>query len=202
MSLLVNLSVLVAVVYLIARIKFRSFFDLADKIPGYNTIQAHKVIRKLFSRGPENFYRGLLELGEPFSGSAFKIQIGPFLNVVVRDAEDVKTVLNVKDCNEKHVMYKRFFDNGLVVSGGEEHKLRKKMASPIFSPAVLRTYLPIMRTRTKMFLQKFEVNRPRKEFNILHTIFNFSLDINLSTLMGRTDIKDETRSQFVEDVAA
>lgn len=199
MSVFINVSILAVVIYLFFRMKMRSFFELADKIPGYNSVQVFKVIKTVFSGGPENFYRGLLKLKQPYD-SIFKIMIGPFLNVTVLDAEDVKIVLNIKDCNEKHFMYQRFFDNGLVVTGGEAYKLRKKMANPIFFPAYLKTYLPTMQRRTKIFMQHFEENRPSTEFNILHTNFTFTLDVNLSTLMGRDDFSAATHSKFVKDV--
>lgn len=200
MSIIQDALIFIALVLFVIRWTTKSFFELIDKIPGYGLLDIFKVSRKLYAGGAENFYQSLLEVGKPFE-TAFKIMLGPIVIVTLRDAEDVKIVLNHKDCFEKHMMYERFFDNGLVVSGGKKQKLRKKMASPMFHAATLKKYLPIMNERMRNFMRRFEQKSHESEFNILHTNFDFTLDVLLWTIFEREDVDDETRYQYVEDVA-
>lgn len=190
----------VALLLFVFRWRTKSFFDLANEIPGYSGLQAIKVFKQLHSNGAEDFYQSFLKVGKPFK-SAFKLMLGPVLLVTIRDAEDVKIVYNHKNTHEKHMMYKRFFDNGLVVSGGDEQKLRKKMATPIFYPAKLKTFLPIMNVRMRNFIKRLKAKSIDEEFDISNVNFDFTLDILLSTIFER-DVKDEVRVQYVNDVTA
>lgn len=181
--------------------KRSSFCRLMDKIPGYSGIEAIKVMSNMNSKGIDKFYQSYLEIVRSFE-SASKIYVWPYLFVTIRDAEDVKIILNDKNCNEKHLLHKRFFNDGLVTLFGEKYRLRKKVVKEAFYPAFVKGHLPTIVAKTMSCLNRLEATPRKGEFDILESIFDFTLDVFLSTTLGRGDVDDHLRQKYVEDAAA
>lgn len=180
--------------------KKRSFYNLANKIPGYNALQTLHQFKQLWE--PENFYQTIIEAGRSFKTN-FKLTFGSHLFVMLRDAEDVKLILQHKECYKKHIAYEKYFEDCVPMLCGDEYKLRKKLMIPVFSPSKLRSFHPIINERMRCFMKKFEANLTSdefdEEFDILHTNFDFALDVLLCTVFGKSDVNEETRLQYIED---
>lgn len=180
--------------------KKRSFYNLANKIPGYNALQTLHQFKQLLK--PENFYQTIIEAGRSFKTN-FKLTFGPHLFVMLRDAEDVKIVLHHKECYTKHIAYEMYFEDSVVALCGDGYKLRKKLMIPVFSPSKLMSFHPIINERMRCFMKKFEETLTSdefdKEFDILHTNFDFALDVLLCTVFGKSDVNEEIRLRYVKD---
>lgn len=90
--------------------------------------------------------------------------------------------------------------NGLVTSNGSEHKLRYKISKPIFYPEYLQRYLPVINSKTKSFLQQFDVNLSENEIDIFEDILDFSLDLSLASFFGVSNSTYEQRQKLNDDI--
>lgn len=195
-----DVLIFVATAFILFRWKVRELYNLAAKIPGYSDLQMIPIFRKLYADGPECFYQALIDVGKPFK-SAFKFRIGQKLFVMLRDPDDVKIILNHKDCTHKNENYIKFFDNGLVFSSGDEHKTRKKNAIPVFYQAAVKKFIPVVDTKMKSFLRRFEAKHHQNEFDIVHSVLTFTLDVVLSTICGTRIDNEAICLRFIEDVS-
>lgn len=78
-----------------------------------------------------------------FFGEKFDcLWIAHYFCVNIHNPEDVKIVLNSKDCFEKAVLYHEFMKYGLPVEGGEYYKQQRKSLKPIFATTNLKFLTP------------------------------------------------------------
>jgi cytochrome P450 len=133
--------------------------------------------------------------------STFKVYAGPILVVVVREPDEIKTLLNSEFCFEKPFMlYSAFFSYGLLTSGGEVNKLHRKTVYPLFSPTNLQNLLPLLNKKVASFLNKFDHHLSLNEIDISKHALDFAFDSMMATLFGVKNLSEEVKAEFLRDV--
>lgn len=123
---------------------------------------------------------------------------GPILLYVVRDPDDLETVL--KSVPEKHEMYSKFgFPHGLFTLNGEAHKTHRKLLLPSFSLKSLQSYIPAVNRESRIFVAKIKREFLGKEFEIFHVACEFTLRNVLATLFGLSEIPEDLVEQYHAD---
>lgn len=131
--------------------------------------------------------------------SSYKVWVGPFLVYVVRDPEDIQTALNSDECFEKPAFYRQYFSYGMVVMGGDEYKLHRRITCPMFNPSALLNYLPKVNKKMNNFLKRFDEKLDSEEVDFCVDAADFTLDTALSTLFGVENSDEAARKKLVED---
>lgn len=129
----------------------------------------------------------------------FKAWIGPFLMLFIRDADDLKTILNSEKCFDKvSILYEKVIDYGLLVIGGETYKLHRKSINPIFHPTQLKSFIPIIKRKMDDFLLRFDSRiETSEEIEMSHFASDFTLDTILATMFSNNDITENERMRFI-----
>lgn len=86
----------------------------------------------------------------------------------------------------------------MLVMSGEGCKLHRKVSKPLFYPATLKSYLPLIKAKTKSFLDSFDSKLSSNEIDMCRYTMDFALDSSLATFFGVDDVSEKTRFQFVE----
>lgn len=161
-----------------------------------SSLHFHSLIERFFLSA---LYSTLLKEVKRFE-TTFKVWIGPYLLVVVRDADDLKTILYSKECFDKSsLFYDLFVDYGLFGLGGRTYKLHRRTINPVFYPMQLKSFFPIIKQKTNEFLQRFDGQlEPSKEIEFSHHATDFSLDSIVSTLFSKVDTTEQERGEFIE----
>lgn len=128
-----------------------------------------------------------------------KVWFGPFLMLVVRNPEDLKIILNADESHDKPLFfYKMFTRYGLIVLNGKESKVHRKAINPVFSSKNLRSYLPIIDEKVKIFLKRFESRLSAEDIDMHHAALDYSLETILAALFGNNQVEEKERSFFIK----
>lgn len=134
--------------------------------------------------------------------SSFRLWLGPILVLMVRDAADLKIILNSEECFDKiDFIYKQLFTYGLLVMGGDEYKLHRKQINPLFYPMALRSYLPIINGKLKNFMARFDSGlKPNEEFELSILTGDFTMDTILATMFGVDHVDEKVRLGLIDSM--
>lgn len=120
--------------------------------------------------------------------------------VVVREPEEIKTILNSDYSFEKPLMiYKCFFSYGLLTTGGDINKLHRKRVNPLFYPTKLQSYVPTLNAKVTTFLKRFDSNLILEEIEMSEHATYFAIDSMLATLFGIDDISEEMKENYLKN---
>lgn len=75
--------------------------------------------------------------------------------VIIRDPDDIKTVLNSEETFEKPSHARVILDSGLIPDGGYKYKVQRKALIPFLSGSALLKKLPIFNEEMDIFLENF-----------------------------------------------
>lgn len=119
--------------------------------------------------------------------------------VLVRDADDLKTILSSEECFDKmELFYRLMFDHGLLVLNGKTYKLHRKTVAPVFSPAQIRSFFPIIKQKMSNFVEHFESQLdPLKEIDFSSYSLDFALETFLSTMFSEDNVTKNERLKFI-----
>lgn len=122
--------------------------------------------------------------------------------LVVRDADDLKTIYTSEECFDKvNLMYDQVLDFGLLVLGGSTYKLHRKTYNPVFYPAQLRSYFPIIKRKMDGFIERFDSRlEPGKEVEFSHFTTDFTLESILATMFANDDITEAQRTAIIDAI--
>jgi cytochrome P450 family 4 len=120
--------------------------------------------------------------------------------LLLKKPEEIKIVLNSEETFDKpeHGL-NMFFKYGLLTEGGEKYKTQRKAVTPFFLPSNLKRFYPIINDKFTAFLNDFDKDLKAEEFDITHTIMNFTLDTILLTMFNRSDFSKRQVSEFIEN---
>lgn len=154
---------------------------------------------KFFHLHHLDVYSTASDLSRKFK-STFKFWVGPFLFLIVKDADDIKIALNSEFCSEKpSIFYKPYSNFALLTMGGNMYKLHRKNINPLFYPAFLKSLLPIINSKMQSFLERFDSTLNQNAFDFSIHSMEFTLDTILATMFGRNDVDEDVRRKFVHD---
>lgn len=144
-------------------------------------------------------YTAMIRLTKQFR-STFTAWLGPFLLVVVRDADDMKAILASEECFDKvNFFYDLFdFECGLLVLNGKTYKQHRRNTIPVFHPAQLKKFLPIAREKMNNFLKRFDGRlEPLKEIDFGHLATDYALETTLATMFSNNSFTENERIKMI-----
>lgn len=107
----------------------------------------------------------------------------------------MKIILNSEECFDKiDFIYQQLFTYGMLVMNGEEYKLQRKVVNPVFFPAALKSYLPIVNDKLNSFMTRFDTRlKPNEVFELSVLTGDFTMDTILSTMFGVDHVDEDIR---------
>jgi len=178
----------------------RRFFYLAHKIPSSSFDYSIKGLHRAMNAVSKTIFIMLRELFVNNKVCA-KLWFGTFLFVGIVKPEDVKLVLNSKDCLNKPRFLKFMpFPKGSLVSDVEYWHSHRKILNPYFGARSLQNSIPIFNDKVKILMSNLRNIEGKGEFNVLYSITALTLETILKVMEYDVDIqnqKSEIRDSFI-----
>lgn len=181
----------------------RRFYYLASKIPQSNFDYSFKGLHRIFTADGKKIFH---IAHEAFNGNEVctKAWIGPCLFVGVVKPEDVKKVLNSKDCLDKPFVIK--FANirkGSLFGDLNYWHSHRKLLNPYFGAKNLLSIIPIFNEKVKILMDNFKKLEGKGDFNVFYSMTALTLETILKVMDYNVDIqnqKSEYRNGFIENL--
>ena len=175
---------------------------------------AHKIPFSSFDYSIKGLYRALkadnktifIMIRESFANNKVctKTWVGTFLFVSITKSEDLKIVLNSKDCLDRPRFLKflnmpksSFFGN---VEYWHSHR---KILNPYFSASSLQNVIPIFNNKVKILMTNLKKMEGKGEFDVLYSMTALTLETLFKVMEYDVDIqnqKSEFRDVLVENL--
>lgn len=105
--------------------------------------------------------------------------------MVVKDPDDIKTVLNSNESFEKGFLNHLFFKRGLFVDNGESYRnQRKHLIKSSFQPSAFRRHIPIINLEMDEIFKHFENKLSGNRVNAKKITARFSTRTVMQTVYG------------------
>ncbi|KAJ8711112.1 hypothetical protein PYW07_008354 [Mythimna separata] len=176
--------------WLLWRYKNRRMIEMAKKVPGPRALPLLGNAL-LFKGQPDTFTKLIKNLMAEY-GSVFKIWLGPDLNIVVSDPDDLKLLLSSTKTSVKGPQYKYMADvlgGGILSGSGPTWRKHRKIASPNYGKRAIESYGEVFNREVDGLLERFR-RMSREQFNVYTPVVQTTSYAVCQTLMGVT--KDQT----------
>jgi len=181
----------------------RRFFYLAHKIPLSSVEYSIKGVCEALNADNKTVFKILRSIFANIK-VCNKSWFGTFLFVGIVKPEDVKLVLNSKDCLNKPRFQK--FSNipkGSLLSDVEYWYPHRKILNPYFGARSLQNVIPIFNEKVKVLMLNLRKIEGKGEFNVLYSMNALTLETILKVMEYDVDIqnqKSEVRDAFIENL--
>ncbi|XP_046964447.1 cytochrome P450 4C1-like [Vanessa cardui] len=182
---------LLLAIWLRWRCKNRRLLEMARKIPGPPTIPLFGNALKFMCQ-PEEFIKVIKDLMIEYGG-VFKLWIGPDLNVVVSNPDDIKLLLTNNKTSIKGPQYKYMADvlgGGILSGSGTLWRKHRKIATPNYGRRAIESYTDVFNQEVDLLLDVFNSLPKGRETDIYKYIVQSTSYTVCQTLMGLS--KEET----------
>lgn len=180
----------------------RKFYYLASKIPTSDFNYSLKGIHQALTAKPKDIFYMLHNSFEN-NTCCSKTWFGLNLFVGVVKPDDVKTVLNSKECLDKPKFVKFMnITKGSLFGDVEYWQSHRKILNPYFGAIALRALVPIFNEKSKIMLKNVE-KFIGKEFDVLYCMTALTLETIIKVMEYDVDIqnqKQEVRDSFIENL--
>lgn len=181
----------------------RKFFHLASKIPSSDFDYSWKGIRRALRADPKSIFK-MLQSSFASNTVCSKTWLGPFLFVGVVKPDDVKIILNSKECLDKpnFVKFVNIYKGSLFGDLPYWHSHRK-ILNPYFGVQALRTVIPIFNEKVKILMENIGKMEGRGEFDVLYSMTALTLETIIKVMEYDVDIqnkKEELRDSFIKNL--
>uniref|UniRef100_A0A0K8TUH1 Cytochrome p450 n=1 Tax=Epiphyas postvittana TaxID=65032 RepID=A0A0K8TUH1_EPIPO len=188
MFLFVSLALTAVVAAWVAwRVKNRALLQKSRDIPGPPTLPGLGNALS-FMGPPEGISDVIGELRQKY-GDIFRFWLGPDLNVIVSDPEDVKNLLSNNKTSTKGPQYKYIADycgQGILSGSGPEWRKRRKVVIPNYGKRAVQTYEVIFNQEADETLERLKKVPKGKVFDIYDDVVRGTTYTVCQTLMGLT----------------
>jgi cytochrome P450 family 4 subfamily V len=183
----------------------KKFWDAIDKIPGPPAILFFGSTHK-FKLDRVGFVRQLDDMAAQYGqGGIFRFWFGHVPLVILTKAHTAEVVLSSTKQIEKSVNYdflKKWIGEGLLISGGEKWRHRRKLLTPTFHFSILSSFVDVYNRQSKILVKQLKPmvddNLP---FNMFPYIGRCALDIICETAMGiEINAQMNHKSDYVQAV--
>ncbi|XP_070505847.1 probable cytochrome P450 313a4 [Chironomus tepperi] len=182
---------------------YRRFFYLGHKIPLSSFDYSIKGIYRAMNADNKTIF---VMLREAFANNVVctKSWFGTFLFVGIVKPEDVKLVLNSKDCLDKPRFLK--FPNipkGSLFGDVEYWHSHRKLLNPYFGARSLQSVIPIFNQKVKVLMKNFDKLEGKGQFNVLYSMTALTLETIIKVMEYDVDLqsqKSEVRDVFIENL--
>ncbi|XP_072390708.1 cytochrome P450 4c3-like isoform X1 [Diabrotica undecimpunctata] len=139
------------------------------------------------------------------NGNIIKIYRGPLATVVlVADEAFLEYILSSNKLINKSKEYKyleNWLGTGLLTSGGQKWKTRRKMLTPAFHFSILENFVGIFEELGQDFIKKLSCNVNKPSFDVYPLVKLLTLDIICETAMGvKINAQTYENSAYVQSV--
>ncbi|CAG9806564.1 unnamed protein product [Chironomus riparius] len=182
---------------------YRRFFYLANKVPLSSFDYSIKGLYKVLKADNKTIFRIIRE-GFANNNVCTKSWFGLFLFVGIVKPEDVKLVLNSKDCLDKPRFLK--FTNmpkGSLFGDVEYWHSHRKLLNPYFGARSLRNVIPIFNNKVKVLMTNLKKMEGTGEFNVLYSMTALTLETIIKVMEYDVDLqnqKSEVRDVFIKNL--
>ncbi|XP_075983713.1 cytochrome P450 4C1-like [Anticarsia gemmatalis] len=180
----------VASFWLSWRYKHRRMIRMARKIPGPTPLpligNAHQFICQ-----PEDLIKVIKKLMEDY-GDVARFWLGPDLNFVISNPEDLKVLLSTSRTSTKGPQYKYMADvlgPGILSGSGPQWRKHRKIATPNYGKRAIESYSDVFNSEVELLLQKLR-KMGTTQFDVYKEIVKTTSSSVCQTLMGLT--KEQT----------
>nr|AFP20603.1 cytochrome CYP367B6 [Spodoptera littoralis] len=176
--------------WLLWRYKNRRMIQMGNKMPGPPTIPLLGNAL-MFMCQPEAFIKVLKDLMAEY-GNVTRFWLGPDLNIVVSNPDDIKLLLSNTKTSIKGPQYKYMADvlgGGILSGSGPTWRRHRKIANPNYGKRAIEGYSEVFNQEVDLLLKKFR-SMPREQFNVYDHVVRTTSYAVCRTLMGLT--KDQT----------
>ncbi|XP_022832187.1 cytochrome P450 4C1-like [Spodoptera litura] len=176
--------------WLLWRYKNRRMIQMGNKMPGPPTIPLLGNAL-MFMCQPEAFIKVLKDLMAEY-GNVTRFWLGPDLNIVISNPDDIKLLLSNTKTSIKGPQYKYMADvlgGGILSGSGPTWRRHRKIANPNYGKRAIEGYSEVFNQEVDLLLNKLR-SMPREQFNVYEHVVRTTSYAVCRTLMGLT--KDQT----------
>lgn len=183
--------------------KHKKFFHLASKIPTSSFDYSLKGIYRVLTADNKTIFQ-MLHASFKNNKVCTKTWVGTFLFVGLSKPEDVKHVLNSKDCLDKPIFVK--FPNilqGSLFGDLQYWHSHRKILNPYFGVQGLRYVIPIFNEKSKILMRNLKTMEEKGEFNVLYTMTALTLETIIKVMEYDVDIQNQkgnVRDVFIKNL--
>lgn len=197
--------IIFAVVFFIVKYLWqnRRLFYLASKIPRSEVDISPRGIWKAIIADNVGIFE-MVAVGN--HGPMKKTWVGPHFFVIACSPEDIKIVLNAKECLDKPPFLLKFANlkEGTLFGQLPQWQSHRKIISPFFGVQSLRnTVIPIFNTTTDVLMKNFATMDGEGDFNVFHYMTALTLETILKVMEYDVDIQNqrgEKRDTFIHNL--
>jgi hypothetical protein len=171
--------------------KWKRFLYLASKIPKSQFDFSWKGILDAINADNKIVFKMIYESLENVNGLA-KTWLGPVLFVIISLPEDVRIVMNSRDCLDKPYFIKYpgdIFEGSLFGSLKYWHSHRK-ILDPYFGQRKLKNFLALFDEKSKVLTENIAEKLGKGEFDVFHYMTALTLEIILNAMELKVDIQN------------
>lgn len=192
------------IVFIITRFfwHWRRFFYLVHKIPLSNWDYSLKGIYAALTADNESMF---WMIHGCFTEKLTKTWLGLLLFVNVCSPEDVKIIMNAKECVNKPYFINKFtrLTQGSLFGNDDVWLSHRKILNPFFGVQSLRTIIPIFNSKSQILVDNARKMVDKGEFNVFHYMTALTLETILKVMEFDVDIqnqKSESRDVFIKNL--
>lgn len=176
---------------------------LGAKIPGPKPVFLAGNMFDL-GRNPIELLNGFLQAADKY-GSVVRFWVGPSLQVLISDPQNVEFFLSSTSILEKTYGYefiRPWLGTGLIsANGGPKWHAHRKMLTPAFHFKILETFVDIFNKNTNILIKKLKCEVGKPCFDIEPYVSDLALDIICESAMGTpVNAQLQDNSRFAEAI--
>lgn len=117
--------------------------------------------------------------------------------MIVKDPDDIKTILTSERSFEKSYHYRLYYKSGLFVDSGESYKEQRKVLSSSLQPSAFRQHIPIINREMDEIFRHFENKLSGHRVNAKDITARFSTRTMIQTVFG---LQKSTKRSHIDTI--
>ncbi|KAG5670858.1 hypothetical protein PVAND_001092 [Polypedilum vanderplanki] len=179
--------------------KWKRFFYLASKIPRSQFDFSWQGVKDVINADNRIAFKMIYESFDGIDGLA-KTWLGPMLFVIISSPEDVKIVMNSRDCFDKpyFVRWPGSIPKGSLFGSLDYWHKHRKILDPYFGQQKLKKFATLFDEKSKILTGNVAQKLNQGDFDIFHYMTALTLEIILNAMELDVDIQNlETKLRDV-----
>lgn len=146
-------AIVAAIIYYFKN--FHESYMSAIKLPGPRALPIIGNALMFLGKSPPNLLKTLEGLSQKY-GPVVRIMIGPQIQVLLTDPQDLEVVLGSQkliDKSDEYSFIAQWLGSGLLISTGQKWFTRRKVITPTFHFKILEQFVEIFDKHSKIFVE-------------------------------------------------
>ncbi|KAG5670857.1 hypothetical protein PVAND_001091 [Polypedilum vanderplanki] len=172
--------------------KWKRFFYLASKIPKSQFDFSWQGVKDAFNADNRMIFKMIYESFDGVNGLA-KTWLGPMLFVIISSPEDVKIVMNSKECLDKpyFIRFPGPVLKGTLFGDIEFWHKHRKILDPYFGVQKLKRFIDLFDEKSKVLTKNVAKMLDQGDFDIFHYMTALTLETILNAMEFEIDIQNQ-----------